>query len=280
MMVGTATMRGTARASLARMAPARGSSVGYRNGLPAILALALAFAVATPADTVAQEAGAAPTGQITARGTGRVAAVPDMAEVSLGVVREAANASEALRATSAAASEVLATMADLGIEPRDVQTSDVSLNPVYDQRQGDEPGAPVITGYRARNALTVRVRDLALLGEVIDRSVAIGANEGGGLRLTVSNADELEDEARADAVRNAREKAEAMARAAGIELGPLLSLDEDGGPSPVPQMAMRMQMAEAVPIAAGESDVTASVTAIYAIASRKGTQDGMQDEAE
>ena len=208
--------------------------------------------------------GSLPVGRLAVVGEGRVAAIPDMGEISLAIVRDAPNAGDALARTAAAAADVLATMQELGIEPRDVQTTDVSLNPVYGETERSRDTPPVI-GYSARNAFTVRVRDLDRLGEVIDRSVAMGANEGGGLRLTVSNADELRDEARRLAVRAAAARAADMAEAAGVTLGPIVSLGEGGAqafPMPVGRMAMS---AEAMPIAAGEMEITASVQAVYAI---------------
>ena len=250
-----------------RSVPARrGRGAGARAGA-LVLSLVLALvSLAGPPSAFAQEAAdALPVGRLTVTGEGRVAAVPDMGEVSLAVVRESKNAGEALAAASLAAADVLEEMRAMGVEPRDVQTVAVSLDPVYGDRT-EPQGTPLIVGYRARNALSVRVRDLNLLGAVIDRSVAMGANEGGGLRLTVSNADELLVEARRLAVRDARARAEEMADAAGVGLGALVSLGEAGFMAPPPVfLEARMDMAASVPIAAGEAELTASVTAVYAI---------------
>ena len=245
------------------MRPARGSA---RASLRmACVALTVAAYGALVGPSFAQDAAPSVTeGRISVTGEGRVTVVPDMAAVSLAVVREAPNAGDALAQASAAAADVLAAMRTLGIDPRDVQTIDVSLNPVYGER--DEPGdvSPIVA-YRARNALSVRVRDLARLGEVIDRSVAMGANEGGGLQLTVSNADGLRGEARRLAVRDAAARAEEMAEAAGVAIGPLVELREGGARPFEPVLEARMAMADSVPIAAGETEITASVTAVYAI---------------
>ena len=244
--------------------PVRRSCV--RAGLRT-LGLALVVATSGPSigSAIAQDAATAmPAGRITVTGEGRVAAVPDMATLSLAVVREAENAGDALADASSAAADVLAAMAEAGIEARDVRTTDVSLDPLYGEVERPR-GTPPIVGYRARNALSVRVRDLAALGAVIDRSVAVGANEGGGLQLTVSDAEALREEARRLAVEDAAARAAGMAEAAGVTLGPLVALNEGGAQPFPPIIGARMAMAESVPIAAGETEITASVTAVYAI---------------
>ena len=241
-------------------------------------ALLLAAVLApTATRAVAQEAplAEAGTGRITATGEGAVAAVPDVAEISLAVVREAPGAGEALDAASAATAEVLAAMGAMGIEARDVRTADVSLEPVYDAALDplEARRSPAIVAYRARNALVVRVRAFDRLGAVIDRAVELGANEGGGLRLMVADEEALRDRARRLAVVDARERAAGMAEAAGVTLGPLVSLGEGGGVGPLGAPRMAMMEARAVPVAAGETEVSASVTAVYAIAGQD-TADG------
>lgn len=246
------------------------------------MALLLAAMLAPSApQAVAQEAALAEagTGRIAVTGEGSVAAVPDMAEISLAVVREAPGAGEALDAASAATAEVLAAMGAMGIEARDVRTADVSLEPVYDAALDplEARRSPAIVAYRARNALVVRVRAFDRLGAVIDRAVELGANEGGGLRLMVADEEALRDRARRLAVLDARERAAGMAEAAGVTLGPLVSLGEGGGVGPVGAPRMAMMEARAVPVAAGETEVSASVTAVYEIGSREDVED---DEGE
>lgn len=231
---------------------------------PATLALAL---LAVPA--TAQERPPEP-GRIAVTGEGRATAAPDMATIALAVTREGETAGEALNATSEAMTEVLAAMREIGLEDRDVQTNDVSLSPVYERDDGTRPGRtrPEIVGYTARNGVSVRVRDLDLLGTVIDRAVELGANEGGGLFFGNSDSEAMRREARMLAVEDARARAEAMASAAGVELGRIVSLQEGGGFSPAPrpfEARMVMDEAAAVPIAAGESEIVERVSAVFEI---------------
>ena len=115
---------------------------------------------------------------------GRVEAVPDMAVISLGVVNEAATAGTAMAATSAAAARVLDRLVGFGIEPRDIQTSQLTLNPVWSNAANE--GRSKITGFSATNALTVRVRDLDRLGEIMDAVIEDGANDFNGLSFAVA----------------------------------------------------------------------------------------------
>lgn len=202
-------------------------------------------------------------GRITVNATGVASAAPDMAVVRLGVSREARAASEAMAAASAAAAQVLERIADAGIAQRDVQTASIGLNPVWDH---SNTAPPRIRGYVASNDLTVRVRDLAKLGGLLDSVVADGANTMNGLTFGVADAAPLEQAARADAVRQARAIAETLANAAGVTLGPVLSIQEGGGVSdPAPLMRGAMMEAD-VPIAAGELDFRISVTMVFAMA--------------
>ena len=242
-----------------------------------LVAMALLPAPFLSAPVFAQDAPA--PGRLSVSGEGRVAAAPDMATVSLAVSRETETASEALRATSEAMAEVLAALREAGLEERDVQTTDVSLSPVYERDSSIRPERerPTIVGYAARNGISVRVRDLDLLGEVLDRTVDLGVNEGGGLVFGNSEVDALQSEARALAVGDAVARAEAMAAAAGVELGRLVSLQEGGGFVPPPRpFETRMAAAEAVavPIAAGESETVARVNAVFEIGPPSGDAGG------
>ena len=247
-----------------RSRPSGGRIAGVTalRGVPtAALAIAL-LAVPALAQAVTEP------GRITVMGEGRVAAAPDMATITLTVSRDAPSAGEALRAASQAMGEVLAAMGEEGIAERDLRTTEVSLFPIY-AREETGPGRdrPSIAGYTARNGLDVRVRDLSRLGAVIDRAVTMGANEGGGLVFGNADGDELSNEARAAAVRDARTRADAMAEAAGVQLGRLVSLREAGGGAPPPVFETRMAVAEAapVPIAGGESETVARVEAVFEI---------------
>ena len=201
---------------------------------------------------------------VTVTGDGRVSVAPDMAVLRLGVSREARKASDAMRAASEAAAAVLAQVEQAGIAPRDVQTSNVSLSPRWQHTQNT---APRVTGYIAANDLTVRVRDLDSLGVLMDAVISDGANQMNGLSFSVAEPRPLQDLARQAAVVDARAKAELLAESAGVELGKVMTISENGGARPPVAMARGAMMeASAVPIAAGELDVTINVTVIFALA--------------
>ena len=202
--------------------------------------------------------------RLTVTGEGRASAVPDMATITLGVQREARTAGAAMSAASEAASAVLATLEGAGIESRDIQTTRLGLDPRYARPTDNAP--PKITGYIASNDLIVRVRDLTDLGGLLDAVISDGANSFRGISFGVSDPTDLAAEARRDAVRDAAARAETLAGAAGVSLGPLQSLTEGGGGGgPAPIMRGAMMAEAAVPLAEGEIDITARVTLVYEI---------------
>src|SRR5690606_34283182 len=140
---------------------------------------------------------------------GEAAIAPDMAVLSLSVVREAETAEAALKANSQAMAEVFADLKAKNIAERDMQTSNFSVDPLYRQDKADDGAyeAPVIIGYRVTDGLTLRVRDLTQLGALIDAAVKLGVNQGGGISFTNDNPDAAIAEARKKAVAAAIDKA-------------------------------------------------------------------------
>lgn len=205
---------------------------------------------------------------ITVTGQASVEVAPDMATISLGVTEQAATAGEALTAVSAVSAQIYARLEAAGIEPRDMQTSGLNLHPLYRQSPSSHNEPPRIIGFSASNLVTIRVRDLNILGTVLDQVAQDGANEFRGLRFGLQVPEPLENEARILAVKDAMARAALLAGAAGVPLGPLLSLS-DGGGGGAPYMAMEMasfaRSADAMPVAAGEMSVSASVHMVFAI---------------
>lgn len=204
--------------------------------------------------------------QITVTGEGRVAAAPDMATLRLGAAAEAKEAAEALRLTSEITQRILDRLGEAGIEARDIQTSGLSLSPLRQNYREGNAETPGIAGYAASNGVTVRLRDLDRLGDVLDAVVSDGANTLDGLSFGLTDPRPLMDEARQLAVADARAKAELYAKAAGVTLGAVQSLVERGGGSPAPYMAEMSMARGSVPVAAGELDVSADVQIVYEIA--------------
>ncbi len=204
-------------------------------------------------------------------GEGEAAIAPDMALVSLSVVRDAATAGEALSANSAAMAEVLASLKEQGIAEKDMQTTDFSIQPKYRQQPTDGTGfeAPEIVGYSVSNGLTVRVRDLAKLGGLIDQAVTLGVNQGGNIVFTNDNPDAAIDAARKAAVADAAAKAKTLSEAAGVKVGRVIDISENFA-RPMPMMMsaaapMAKRMDEAMPVATGENRFTVTVNITYGL---------------
>lgn len=217
------------------------------------------------AATMATAAAAEDRATLTMTGEGRSAAAPDMATITLGVVAEADTARAAMDEASASVRALLEALTAAGIEGRDVQTSALTLNPLWNT-YSETPSKPEITGFTASNTVTVRVRALDGLGAVLDRVLDTGANSFNGLQFGLQDPQPAEDAARTAAVADARRKAELVAGAAGVRLGPIVSITEAGGMMP-PQPMMRMDaaMAESVPVAAGELEIVKQVTIVWQI---------------
>ncbi len=220
----------------------------------AIAALMLSTAFVLPA--LAED-----MARITVTGEGHVEARPDMATVSLGVMTEGTTAAEAMAANSIQLGMVLEQLRAAGIEERDIQTSGLSLNANWQQTDADP--VPRIAGYQASNMLTVRVRALDTLGGVLDRAISDGANTFNGLSFGLANPAPALDEARKRAVADAVARAKLLTVAAGLTLGPVVSISEGGGGGgPVPMFRMEAA-SDAVPVAAGEVATSASVTMVF-----------------
>lgn len=202
--------------------------------------------------------------RISVMGEGRTQVAPDMATVHLGVEIEERTAEEAMEEMSRRAGEVLATLAKAGVAPEDVQTSGLSLHPVYERRRDDVNRAPRLLGFAADTSLKVIIRDLDALGGVLDQVIEAGANTFRGLQFDLQDPDAAEEEARRLAVADAMAKAGLLAQEAGVTRGKILSIDAQGGARPGPEFA-RMAMDSAAPVAPGALNITARVSMVFAI---------------
>lgn len=228
----------------------------------AALAPVLALGLALPG----LAAGTAEPGRISVTGEATVHATPDIASVSLGVTTQAATAAEALSANTAALARVVDQLKATGIEPRDLQTSNLSVDPVWSSSDGNSQ--PQISGYSASNMLTVTVRDLDRLGAVLDRAVSDGANTLNGLSFGLSESARAMDEARQLAVKDALARAKLLTEAAGATLGPIVLIQESPAYQ-VPQPMARagfMKADAAVPVERGQMGISAQVTMTWQLA--------------
>jgi uncharacterized protein YggE len=208
----------------------------------------------------------AQAGEIVVQGYGSVEQAPDMATITLGSQFAAKTADAALAEVSESTASVLATLKAQGIEPRDIQTSGLYLNPVWDDSY-NKHGARRIRGYSAGNTVHIQVRDLDMLGGLLDQVVKDGANSFNGLSFGLQDASDAQNEARRRAVQDARAKAELYAEAAGVQLGKIISLNDGVTSAPQPmfrEMAAAV-MSDAVPIAEGEVSTSARVSISFEI---------------
>jgi len=216
-----------------------------RNALiPALLlaAAALPTAAAAQQSTINQTVAGT---RLDINATGEVTRVPDVAVISAGVVSRSSTAGGALQDTANKMDKVLAALKRAGVEERDIQTSSVSLNPEY---RYPENQAPQLVGYTASNTVTIRFRDIRNTGKILDALVAQGSNQISGPNLIIDKPEAALDEARARAVAIGRARADLYARALGMRVVRVVSVNESGGSYPVPPpmpMYARAEMAQA-----------------------------------
>lgn len=236
----------------------------------------LALALSLPGAAMAhdsQPAIAAASTLLTVSADGRSNRVPDLAVFSAGVTTQGATAGEAMSANAAAMTRVIAALKKAGVAEKDIQTSSIQLNPVYGRPVVDQNGQmaqePRIVGYQALNLVTIRARDIKNFGKVLDALVASGANQISGPSFQMADATGAMDEARVNAIKAARARAELYARSAGLRVVRIVSISEGGYNPPQPKYAMmeaRSADAASTPIQAGEVEAQVSVTVQFELA--------------
>lgn len=211
----------------------------------------------------AAEAVAAPSisRTISVSGRGHADVAPDIAVLTLGVATDGATPREALDKNNAAMTAVMDGLKTLGFGVTDMQTSGLAVNAQYDYNT--QPAK--LTSYQAVNGITLRVKDISRLGEILDLVVSAGANQINGLSFDVADKEKALTDARMKAVADAKAKADLMAGAAGTSVGRVISISEGtiSSPGPMPVQTMRADSAAAVPIASGEVGLEAQVYVVY-----------------
>jgi uncharacterized protein YggE len=222
------------------------------------------FAVAVASGLLAAPALAqvTPIATISVIGEAQLSVPPDLARIDGGVTTEAKTAREASEANNAAMGKVLLALKGGGIDEKDFQTSRLSLQPQYAPNRS---GPNAITGYQASNHVTIKLRDVSKVAQVIDTLVAAGANNIGGINFMVSAASKLLDDAREQAIADARRKAEIYAKVAGVALGSPVSISEEGSPGSMRFRNMAAGMAASAPVAPGEETLQVTVNVSWAI---------------
>ncbi len=205
---------------------------------------------------------------------GRSTRTPDLAMFSAGVTTQGKTAGAAMTANAAAMTKVIAELKKAGIADKDIQTSSINLNPVYGQpvidAQGQMVHEPRIVGYQANNMLSIKQRDLKGFGKVLDALVAAGANQISGPSFQMDKPELALDEARTNAIKAARARADLYARAVGLRVVRILTISEGGGyQPPMPVMFAKVEMAgndASTPISAGQVESQVSVAVQFELA--------------
>jgi len=228
--------------------------------VPGVAGAQVALTQAAPVDGTVLEVSA----------TGRVTRAPDQAVIRAGVVTQGATAATATEENATRMARVIASLRSAGIQARDLSTSNVSLQPQY-RYTDNQP--PVVTGYQASNSVSVKFRDIARSGAVLDALVKAGANQIDGPALSLSQPDAALDAARTDAIKRAQARAALYAQAAGMRVERVLSISEagenDGGQPQPPVMfrvrAVAAQADAATQVLPGETEVTATVNVRFVL---------------
>jgi uncharacterized protein YggE len=200
--------------------------------LTALLLGAVSIPAMAPAQPVGGVASIAGT-RLDISASGEVTRVPDLAIISAGVQTLQPTATAAIEENATRMERIRAALKRAGIAERDIQTSQINLNPEY---RYDQNRPPVLTGYRATNTVNVKFRDLKRTGAILDALVKEGANQLNGPSLTLDKPEEAYDEARLKAVEAGRARADLYARALGKRVVRILSVSESGAyvPPPMP----------------------------------------------
>jgi uncharacterized protein YggE len=227
------------------------------------LLLAFAVILTNVMPAIADENDRAPR-TLSVTGAGAVQSVPDMADITIGVTNVAPTARAALDVNNAQTRKVFAFLQSAGVAARDMQSTNLSVSPQYRNRLPNDSGRPEIIGYMVNNNLRVAVRKLDTFGSILDGVVTAGANNINGIRFDVSERTSLAREATANAVKDAIAQATSIANAAGVKLGPILSISQSVGHRP-PQAFLARSASQDVPIAAGELSIGASASIVFEI---------------
>ena len=238
-------------------------SKSFRAILTTVVCVFVSGSYALPTRTLAADQ---PTCQrtLSLKGEGSASVAPDLAWLRIGVDTQAAQARDALRANADAMAKIVTTLKSDGLADADVQTSNVSILPLY----SNDPKKPrAVVGYRVSNMVTVRIRDLKQTGGIIDQVVALGSNDIANLRFDLDDSTVVENEARAAAVRDAIAKAKLYADTAGVELGPIVKIAEDmpGNIRPMTRMYSMAPAAAATPVESGKLTFRAVVDITWSI---------------
>lgn len=233
--------------------------------LVALVSVGVIFGIVLINKTLAT---ATTTNTVSFSGRGTVVARPDVALVNVTILTEAATSKAAQDDNSVRSQQVVDYLEGQGIEEKDIKTSGYNISPQYTYPRG---GEPEVTGYQVRQSIDVKIRDLDAVGDILSGVVSAGANTVGGVNLTIDDPEALQEEARAKAIADAKEKAKTLERQLGISLGRIINFSEGGGGSVFTARALSVEedavgfggAAPSIPV--GENEVVSNVTLTWQI---------------
>ncbi len=237
-------------------------------GVSGAIFLSLVAATCGSTNTTIENTDKQATG-ISVSGQGKVAAKPDIASISLGVNALAPSVAEARTQAATSMDGMINSMKANGVDEKDIQTSSLSIYPEYNYL---DDGRQELRGFRVQNTVNAKIRDIDKTGEIVDEAVEAGGNDAviNSISFSIDKPEDLQKQAREQAVADAKARAETLAQAAGVSLGDAISISESSYIPPVYyEGAARDSAAGApvpeTPIEAGELDVTVDVTITFAI---------------
>lgn len=199
-------------------------------------------------------------------GEGKVTMIPDIAVVSVGVAAQGATVSQVQQQLNSKMNAISNAIKRLGIDDKDIKTTNYNISPTYDYTNPTQR----VTGYQANSTLTIKVRKIDSANSVVDAATANGANQVGGISFDVDDKTNAENQAREQAVADAKSKAEAAAKAAGFTLGRIINYSEGGGATPRPIMMDKASLPMAgggapTQVEPGSSELSVTVNLSYEI---------------
>ena len=235
----------------------------YSTRVAGVFALCLFAGLAPLSSALAENA----TRTLTVSGSGEAKGVPNQVQLSAGVTTTATTADSALAENSRKMNAVFDALRRLGVPDKDIQTSNFSVQPQYPPYNQNATGLQHIVGYQISNQVDVTLDDVKKLGPSLDALVAAGANQINSVSFAIRDTDALMAAAREAAVGDALKRAQTYAKAAGVALGPIDSINEGTPeqPAPLPRMALMAAKPQSTPTAAGEQSVTANVSIVFEI---------------
>ncbi len=238
-------------------------AAGATAGVLSALVIAPALG---PAVVQAQTAATTPEHTIAVTGTGQVLIAPDVADMSFGVTVRRDRATASTQDAAQEMTKVVAALKAAGVADKDIQTSDISVQPVYDYSGNN----PVLTGYETDNTVAVTLRDLTKVGPTIDDAVNAGATNVGGITFRMDDPSKAEAQARDQAMADAKGKADALASAGNVTITGIQSISEISSPTPVPfpyaaRGAAAGDTSAVTPVEPGNITTEVTVSVVYLI---------------